>query len=135
MVSCSWSNVFCMVFVARISATKEPVKPYNLISELHLTFGSATPCPTFHPCLPAFVSTHDTSLTCATTGQIFHLIWRETLLKVRSQKGGTLMHLLCKFHMHACFSWRCGTVFYNSVTYICICHTAKCILVRPSQNT
>jgi len=49
------------------------------------------------------MSTRDTSLAYA-TGQIFYLIWLETLKPAKSawgcQKGDKLMHLLCKFHTH-----------------------------------
>ena len=55
------------------------------------------------------MSTRDTSLAHA-TGQIFYLIWWETLKAAKSArdclKGDKLMHLLCNFHTHACFPWQ-----------------------------
>ena len=55
-----------------MSATEEPVQPYNLISSLPST-------PASHP----FVSTRDTGSARA-TGQIFYLIWQETLKAAKS---------------------------------------------------
>ena len=57
-----------------ISAPKEPIQPYNLVSGLHSVYH----LPTFLPRLPTLVSTRDTSSARA-TGQIFYLIWWETL--------------------------------------------------------
>ena len=61
-----------------MSATKEPVQPYNLVSRRHLPFQSVTTCPPSTPTSHPLVSTHDTTLACA-TGQIFYLVWWKTL--------------------------------------------------------
>jgi len=68
--------VFCSM-----SATKEPVQPYNLVSRLHSLFQSVTTCPPSTPASHPFVSTRDTSSAHA-TGQILYLIWRETQPRV-----------------------------------------------------
>jgi len=92
-----------------MSATKEPVQPYNLVSRLHSPFWSVTTCPPSAPASHAFVSTHDTSSARA-TGQIFYLIWWESLEAAKSAwgclKGDKSMHLLCNFHTRACFPWQ-----------------------------
>ena len=59
-----------------MSATKEPIQPYNLVSRLHSPFRSVTTCLPSAPASHPFVSTRDTSKARA-TGQIFYLIWRE----------------------------------------------------------
>ena len=55
-----------------ISATKEPVQPYNFIS------GVLSKCNRLPTSSHPFLGTHDTSFTGA-TGQVFYLIWQETL--------------------------------------------------------
>ena len=66
-----------------MSATKEPVEPYNLVSIRHSPFRSVTTCPPFAPASHPFVSTRDTILARA-AGQIFYLIWQETLKAAKS---------------------------------------------------
>ena len=66
-----------------MSATKEPVQPYNLVSRRHSPFQSVTTCPPSAPAYHPFVSTGDTTLARA-TGQIFYLIWREILKAAKS---------------------------------------------------
>ena len=66
-----------------MSATKEPVELYNLVSRRHSPFRSVTNRPPSAPASHPFVSTRDTTLDHA-TGQIFYLIWRETLKAVSS---------------------------------------------------
>ena len=61
-----------------MSATKEPVGPYNLVSRHHSPFRSVTTCPPSAPTSHPFVSTCDATLA-RPTGQIFYLIWQETL--------------------------------------------------------
>jgi len=78
-----------MLFFFWISATKEPVHPYNFVSGLHSPFWTVTPCspsaPTSHP----FVSIRDSTSTRA-TAQIFYLIWQETLKTTTSSEGGLM---------------------------------------------
>ena len=57
-----------------MSATKELVLPYNLVSRLHSPFQSVTTCPPSAPTSHHFMSIRDTSLARA-TGQIFYLHW------------------------------------------------------------
>ena len=66
-----------------MSATKEPVQPYNRVSRLHSPLRSVTNCPPSAPASHPSVSTRDTTLACA-TGQIFYLIWRETMKAAKS---------------------------------------------------
>jgi len=88
-----------------MSATKEPVEPYNHVSTRHSPFRSVTTCPpSAHASHPS-VSTRDTTLAHA-TGKIFYLIWRETLKAASCVKGDKSMHLLCNFYTRTCFPWQ-----------------------------
>ena len=102
-------------------ATKEPIQPYNLISRLHSPFRSVTTCPPSAPASHPFVSTRDTSLA-HTTGQIFYLIWRESLKAAKSTRGclkdDKLMHLLCKFHTRACFPLQAAMALIFKTIYL-----------------
>jgi len=66
-----------------MSATKEPVQPYNLVFRRHSPFRSVTTYPPSAPASHRFVSTRDTTLAHA-TGQIFYLIWSGTLKAAKS---------------------------------------------------
>jgi len=109
MNSYSWHNGFCVVFVLYMSSTKEPLQPYNLVSRLNSPFWSVNTCPPSTPASHPFVSTHDTSLACA-TGQIFYFNWRETLKAAKSSwgflKGDKSMHLLYNFCTRTCYPWQ-----------------------------
>ena len=74
---------WCLCGFCSMSATKEPVQPYNLVSRRHSPFRSVTTCSPFAPASHPFVSTCDTTLAHA-TGQIFYLIWQETLKAAKS---------------------------------------------------
>ena len=92
-----------------MSATKEPVQHYNLVCGRHSPFRSVTTCPPSAPATHSSVSTCDATLARA-TGQIFYLIWRETLKAAKCSwgylKGDKSMHLLCNFHTRACYPWQ-----------------------------
>ena len=66
-----------------MSATKELLQPYNHVSRRHSPFRSVTTYPPSAPASHPFVSTPDTTLAHA-TGQIFYLIWWETLKATKS---------------------------------------------------
>ena len=66
-----------------MSATKEPVQPYNLISRHDSPFRCVTTCPPSAPATHPSVGTCDATLA-RVTGQIFYLIWQENLKPVKS---------------------------------------------------
>jgi len=70
-----WTSTVGLCGFCSMSATKEPIQS---VSRLHSPFQSVTTCPTSAPASHPFVSTRDASSARA-TGQIFYLIWRETL--------------------------------------------------------
>jgi len=112
----AWAHTVGQMFsMFCISATNEPVCPYNFVSGLHSPYWNVTPCPPSVPASHPFVSTRDTTYTHA-TAQIFYFIWWETLKATTSSKGclkgNKLMYTVCKFHTHACFL---GKLLYNNL--------------------